>query len=220
MKNWGWMVVVVLAILPTIRILGMLHLSPGGTGTPWITMDTPEMPLHGGRHGHPGEALTGARMAVKVTGEWAIRWLVVVLSLTPFTILTGIKSRLYVRQAAGIAAFVYSFLHLLFFWMDKGWLETFREVNFILGLIATLVMVVLAMTSSRKAIRMLRRNWKRMHSLAYAAGILAVLHVVLLKHGDWMPYLVILSVGFILRVNFVKERFLSLRFKSVSVVPT
>jgi hypothetical protein len=37
------------------------------------------------------------------------------------------------------------------------------------------------------------------------AGILAVLHVVLLEHGDWIPYAVLLVAGFTLRLSVVKQ---------------
>jgi sulfoxide reductase heme-binding subunit YedZ len=128
-----------------------------------------------------------------------------VLSLTPITILTGIKSRLHVRQALGITAFVYASLHFLFFCVDKGWMATFKEFGLVLGLISTLVMMVLAITSNRRSMKFMRKFWKKMHRMAYLAGMLAVCHVVLLEHGDWIPYAVLLVIGFTLRTPVVKQ---------------
>jgi sulfoxide reductase heme-binding subunit YedZ len=202
-NNWGWILVILLAILPLANIFRMIHVDISGPFPSWFTMDS--IILHGRRPWEVPREVSGARIAVKETGEWAIRWLVMVLSLTPFTLLTGIKSRLHVRQGMGITAFIYAFLHLVFFLIDKGWMETFKEVGFILGLLATLIMMVLAITSNRRSIKWLKRTWKRIHRMAYFAGILAVLHVALLKHGDWFPYLLILALGFVVRTSPVKQ---------------
>jgi len=202
-KNWGWLVIVFIGIIPLTGIVRMINLDFSGTGTSWFTMDT--ITMRGRGHGGVPEVVTGAHIAVKVTGEWAIRWIVAVLCLTPITILTGIKSRLHVRQAMGITAFVYAGLHLLFFCIDKGFMETFSEFGFVLGLISTLVMMVLALTSNRKSLKLLRRTWKKIHRWAYPAAVLAVLHVVLLEHGDWIPYALLLAVGFTLRFPVVKQ---------------
>jgi len=201
-KNWGWVTVIIIGLLPLIAVLKMINLDFSGSGS-WITMDTFTMP--GRRPGELPKEVTGAGMAVKETGEWAIRWIVIVLSLTPFSILTGKKSSLSVRQASGITAFVYAGLHFLFFCVDKGWLETFKEFGSILGLIATLVMMVLAITSNTRSMKFLRKKWKKLHRLAYLVGVLAILHVALLEHGDWIPYLIILVIGFLLRSTFIKQ---------------
>ncbi|WP_163717110.1 ferric reductase-like transmembrane domain-containing protein [Mangrovibacterium lignilyticum] len=210
-SNWNWMLVVIIGFLPLTGILAMINLDFSSSADSWISMDSLTVP---GRN--PGDApriISGAHMAVKETGEWAIRWLVAILSLSPIAILTGIKSRLYVRQTMGITAFVYAALHFLFFCIDKSWVETFKEFGFVLGLLATLVMLVLAITSNRKSMRYLRKKWKKLHRMAYLAGFLAVLHVVLLEHGSWAPYLAILVVGFILRTTFVKSKISRLRTK-------
>ena len=208
-SNWGWITVIVIGIIPLIEVLNMINIDFSGSADSWISMDSFKM--QGRRPGEESRIVSGAHIAVKQTGEWAIRWIVVILSMTPFGILTGKKPSLWVRQAAGITAFVYACLHFLFFCIDKSFMETFRDVSFILGLIATLIMAVLAVTSNTKAMKSLRKSWKKLHRFAYLAGVLAVLHVALLEHGDWLPYLVILTVGFILRAEVVKEWFRVIR---------
>jgi sulfoxide reductase heme-binding subunit YedZ len=203
-KNWGWATAAVIGVLPLIGIMEMINLDFSGSG-PWISMES--FTMRGRHQGELPTEMSGASMAVKQTGEWAIRWIVVVLSLTPFSILTGKKPSLPVRQAAGITAFTYAGLHFLFFCIDKGWMETFKEVGLVLGLVATLVMTVLAFTSNTRSMKFLRKKWKKLHRLAYLAGILAVLHVALLKHGDWVPYLIILAIGFLLRAKVIKGWF-------------
>lgn len=202
-KNWGWITVVIIGLLPLIKIMSMIHIDFSASAESWISMDTFTMP--GRQPGELPREVSGAHLAVKETGEWAIRWMVIVLSMTPFSILTRIKPSLWVRQAAGITAFAYAAVHFMFFCIDRGLMETFIEVGYILGLIATLVMMVLAITSNRRSMKYLRNAWKKLHRLAYFAAILAILHVALLKHGEWVPYLIILAIGFLLRLNFVKK---------------
>jgi len=202
-KNWGWVTVIIIGLLPLVGVLKMINLDFSGSAETWFSMDSFTMP--GRRLGELPKVVTGAGRAVKETGEWAIRWIVIILSLTPFSILTGKKPSLSVRQAAGITAFTYAGLHFLFFCVDKGWLETFKEFGSVLGLIATLVMMVLAITSNTRSMKFLRKKWKKLHRLAYLAGVLAILHVALLEHGDWIPYLIILIIGFLLRSTFIKQ---------------
>ncbi|HBL77791.1 MAG: hypothetical protein A2W90_02215 [Bacteroidetes bacterium GWF2_42_66] len=201
-KNWGWVTVTIIGLLPFIEIMSIFSFDFSGTGS-WISIETFTVP--GRQPGELPREVSGAHRAVKETGEWAIRWLVVVLSLTPFSILTRIKPSLYVRQATGIAAFTYAFLHFLFFCIDRSLIETFEELGYILGLTATLIMLVLAITSNRKSMKFLRNLWKKIHQLAYLASILAVVHVSLLKHGDWLPYAIVLTIGFLLRLPFIKN---------------
>jgi sulfoxide reductase heme-binding subunit YedZ len=201
--NWGWITVLIIGILPLIEVLRMINIDFSGSIDTWISMDSFTMP--GRRPGEESKVVSGAHMAVKQTGEWAIRWIVIILSLTPFSILTRKKPSLWVRQAAGITTFTYAGLHFLFFCVDKGWLETFKEVGSVLGLIATLVMMVLAITSNTRSMKYLRKTWKKIHRFAYLAGVLAVIHVALLEHGDWIPYLIILAIGFLIRSTFFKS---------------
>jgi sulfoxide reductase heme-binding subunit YedZ len=72
-------------------------------------------------------------------------------------------------------------LHLIFYIADSGVSAIFREINSILALIATIFMIALAMTSAKWAIRLLKKNWKRLHRLSYVIAILAVFHVVLIE---------------------------------------
>lgn len=210
-KNWGWITVVIIGLLPLTEVMRMINIDFSGSAESWISMDSFTMP--GRRPGELPREVSGAHLAVKETGEWAIRWIVIVLSLTPFSILTGKKPSLWVRQAAGITAFAYAAFHFIFFCIDKGLMETFEEVGFILGLIATLVMLVLAITSNTRSMKYLRKSWKKLHRFAYLAGILAVLHVALLEHGDWIPYLVILATGFLLRLHFIKKEISKFRIR-------
>lgn len=180
-KNYGWMIVAILALLPLIP-LSKFMFSEGE--------DNVEMLYH-------------------ISGEFAIRWMTAVLTLTPFYILFGV-SNLFVRQAMGIAAAVWSILHFIIFLVKDGFLETFTQANYIAGFIATVILVPLLMTSNRKSMRKLKSNWKKLQRMAYIVIILSLLHVALLEK-NWIIYAIVVMIGFIIRYPLVKENIIKLR---------
>ena len=88
------------------------------------------------------------------------------------------------RKALGLYAFLYASLHLLNFvgldyGFDLGFIaqDALLDKPYILaGLLALLILLPLAITSTRGWMKRLGRNWKRLHQLVYGAGVLAVLH--------------------------------------------
>ena len=132
-----------------------------------------------------------------------------VLSCTPFFILFGVNN-LFVRQAMGIAAAVWSFIHFIIFIWAEGFAETFTEANYIAGFIAVLILIPLFFTSNRKAMKKLKKNWKKIQTYSYAAIILSLLHVVLLEK-TWLIYGIIVGIGFILRLPLVKNKIIDFR---------
>ncbi len=148
-------------------------------------------------------------MMYHISGEFAIRWMTAVLSLTPFYILFGVN-KLFVRQAMGISTALWSFLHFIIFLIAEGMLETFTQVNYIAGFIAVLILIPLFLTSNRKSMKKLRSKWKKLQSLAYLAIILSLLHVVLLEK-TWAIYAVIVGIGFVIRIPIVKKKLIGFR---------
>ena len=201
-KNWLWMAINLLAILPLLSLLIQMNLQFNSSGL-MVTADLPD----GFRHG-AGQSL-GDRspfgLMIHSTGEWAIRWLTVSLSITPLMILLGVRKLRRYRKLFGLYAFVYSLFHLIFFIADRNVISIFTESNFILGTVAFSVMLILAITSNRWSHKKLRKAWKKIHKWVYAAALLAVLHVALLDHGSWIPYAIILLLGFFMRLPSVKR---------------
>ena len=198
-KNYGWMIVTLIAILPLFIIINMINIyfSNG------LTITLIESAASDGK--------TTLEMLYHISGEFAIRWMTAVLSCTPFFILFGINN-LYVRQSMGIATAVWSFIHFVIFLVAEGFLETFTQVNYIAGFIAILILIPLFFTSNKKSMRRLKKNWKKLQRLAYVAIFLSLLHIVLLDK-TWLIYAVIVGLGFIIRIPVVKDKFIKLRLK-------
>ena len=133
----------------------------------------------------PAEAL------MHVTGEWSLRLLALTLLVSPLRVWTGWSLLLKLRRMLGLYAFFYGCIHLLSFvqfyvgWTPAGLLEELAERPYItMGFMAWLLMLPLAITSTRGMQRRLRRNWLRLHRLVYPAAILACLHLLWQVRSD------------------------------------
>lgn len=198
-KNYGWIIVTILASLPLLVVLRMINIDFSNG----IALSFAENTV--------GEGRTTVEMLYHVSGEFAIRWMTAVLTCTPFFILFGVNN-LFVRQAMGIATAVWSLIHFIIFIAAEGFLESFTQVNYIAGFIAVLILIPLFFTSNRKSMKKLKRNWKKLQSLAYVAIFLSLLHVAILDK-TWIVYAVIVGLGFIIRVPIVKEKLIAIRQK-------
>ncbi len=152
----------------------------------------------------------------KKTGQSAIILLGLSLACTPINSVFGFRQVLTVRKSLGLYAFLYAAMHLLnFIGLDYGF--NFKYIlsdavltkrYMLVGLSAFLILLPLALTSTKGWMKRLGRNWKRLHKLAYAAGVLAVLHYVWLVKLDltWpLIYATILGVLLFLRVSPVRK---------------
>lgn len=117
------------------------------------------------------------------TGLWALRFLLATLAITPLRRTTGWHWLIRYRRMLGLFAFFYASLHLLIYLVvDLGgfWAQVFEEIAkkpFItVGFLAWLLMIPLALTSTKAMMRRLGRRWATLHKLVYAIGVLAVLH--------------------------------------------
>lgn len=119
-----------------------------------------------------------------VSGRAAMIVLFFSLACTPLNTIFGFRRALTVRRSLGLIAFAYASLHLLnFVGLDYGFdwnlivQDAVLDKPYILaGSLALLLLALLAITSTRGWMRRLGRNWKRLHRLVYAAGVLVVLH--------------------------------------------
>lgn len=105
------------------------------------------------------------------------------LAITPLRRLTGWNQIIKVRRLVGLFAFSYASLHLLIYLgLDQGFawsfiVEDVVERPFItVGAAAFLLLVPLAVTSTKGWIRRLGKRWQRLHRLVYLAAALGVVH--------------------------------------------
>lgn len=126
------------------------------------------------------------------TGDWAIRFIVLTLAITPLRKLLAAPGLIRYRRMLGLFAFFYAALHFLtWFAIDKFFdvheiLADFTKRRFIIaGLTAFVCMVPLAVTSTAGWIRRLGgRRWQGLHRLIYVTAVAAVIHYYWLVKSD------------------------------------
>jgi len=126
------------------------------------------------------------------TGIWALRLLLATLCITPLRNLTGWNKLVRYRRMLGLFAFFYASLHLtVYLVVDLGgfWSQILTEIArkpFItVGFLAWLLLIPLAITSTKGMMRRLGRNWQRLHRLVYICAALAALHFLWqVKYGE------------------------------------
>ena len=132
-----------------------------------------------------------AETLIRNSGEMTLRCLLLTLAVTPLREWTGVAAFARLRRMLGLLTFTWALLHLLAYsWLDMGWYvdDILRDVAkrpFILvGTLAVLLMLPLALTSFNAAIKALGAlRWKRLHRAVYAVGLLAILHFFWMRAG-------------------------------------
>ncbi|MEZ4517326.1 MAG: protein-methionine-sulfoxide reductase heme-binding subunit MsrQ [Chloroflexota bacterium] len=158
------------------------------------------------------------RAIILRTGKAAIILLVASLACTPLNTVLGWKYALTMRKPLGLYAFMYVCLHLLtFVWLDYAFVfpliveEIVKRRYALVGFAAFLLLVPLALTSNRYSMKKLGKNWKKLHTLVYLIGILAVIHYVwLVKNAYTQPliFATVLATLLIIRLPAIKQFFL------------
>jgi len=118
-----------------------------------------------------------------VMGRWGLIFLLLSLAVTPLRTVTGLNRIIRIRRLLGLFAFFYVSLHfLVYLVLDQGlaWsfiLEDIAKRPFItVGFLAFLLLLPLAVTSTKGWIRRLGRRWRTLHRLVYPAAALGVVH--------------------------------------------
>lgn len=144
---------------------------------------------------NPFEELT------RQSGLWTLRFLLLTLAMTPLRRLLGRPWPLRYRRMLGLFTFFYASAHLLtYLWFDQffDWQEIFTDIAkrpFItVGMLAWLLLLPLALTSTKGMMKRLGRHWKRLHQLVYAIGLLAVLHFLWLVKADLREPLIYMAI--------------------------
>jgi sulfoxide reductase heme-binding subunit YedZ len=166
--------------------------------------------------------------ATQRTGQAAIILLILSLACTPISTYLGWKDAVKLRRALGLYAFMYAAIHfVLFTIVDFGLqpdliVREFVEKRYLwVGLPAFIILIALAATSFRWAMKRLGKNWKRLHRLIYLGAILVVLHLAFVIKGDlftlsgdvWKPLVAAIVIGILLivRLPWLRRRWVSWR---------
>jgi len=125
------------------------------------------------------------------TGGWALRLLLMSLAVTPLRRLMGWNALAPHRRTLGLLAFGYACLHLTTYLafeleFDPAELEkSLVERPYITaGFTAFVLLLPLALTSTRRAQKRLGTRWQRLHRLVYLALTAASVHFLWAVKAD------------------------------------
>lgn len=120
--------------------------------------------------------------ALHVTGQWAVRFLIATLALTPLQRLFRCNRLALVRRMFGVGTFLWAALHFTLYVASLKYdaalvmSEIARRHYLTIGFLALLGLALLAATSTDHMLKSLGSWWKRIHSLVYAIAAIALLH--------------------------------------------
>lgn len=134
---------------------------------------------------NPAEAL------VRATGDWTLRMLCVVLTVTPLRTIAGWPSLARLRRMLGLWTFAYAVLHMLSYsWFDMGLdvadiaADIAKRPFILVGFTALLLLTALAATSFNRVIKAMgAKRWQTLHKAVYAVAGLAILHFFWMRAG-------------------------------------
>lgn len=187
-----WWLVFLIAAMPALVMLGLFYFNPRALG-----VDPVEVVLN-------------------ESGQWAFRFLLITLVCSPLRRL-GFKQVARFRRMLGLYAFAYASLHLVTYiggwnqWQFSAFYEDVIRRPFIyLGMIAWAILFVLAITSLKHLIKLLKKRWIVVHRFVYLSAVLVWVHVWMQSRasaGEAIAY------GLILLLLFVERAVRSFRAK-------
>ncbi|MFT5442576.1 MAG: sulfoxide reductase heme-binding subunit YedZ [Myxococcota bacterium] len=125
------------------------------------------------------------------TGGWALRMLLATLAVSPLRRASGWNWLAPHRRTLGLASFAYALAHFATYLVfDLGFDFAFLSEDILerpyitVGFATFSILLALALTSSKAAIRKLKKRWVTLHRLVYLAGIGGVVHFLWLVKAD------------------------------------
>jgi len=152
---------------------------------------------------------------IRYLGDWALRFVLIALAVTPVRIVTGWLPIARLRRMLGLFAFFYVVLHvlgyvgidLLFDWAAL-WKDILKRRYITVGMAALLMLVPLAATSTDAMVRRLGGvAWRRLHRLVYPASIAGVIHYfMMIKAGYQEPLIYAVILAALLGIRLYKRQ--------------
>ncbi|MDP2818245.1 MAG: protein-methionine-sulfoxide reductase heme-binding subunit MsrQ [Polaromonas sp.] len=162
-----------------------------------------------------------AEHLIRATGDWTLRFLCIVLAVTPLRMVSGTLALARFRRMLGLFTYFYGVIHLLSYsWFDMGFdvpeiiKDIIKRPFILVGFSAFLLLTPLAATSFNAAIKKMgARRWQTLHKLVYLIAGLGLLHFFWMRSGkndfaEVAVYAVILAVlmGWRARQHMKKKR--------------
>jgi sulfoxide reductase heme-binding subunit YedZ len=119
------------------------------------------------------------------TGEWAVRFLLLSLAVTPLRRIANFPKLILVRRMLGLTVLAYALIHLGLYVVDQNFVltkvvtEIATRIYLTIGFVALIGLAVLGATSTDGMIRRLGKAWPRLHKAVYTITVLGLVHYFL-----------------------------------------
>ena len=148
-------------------------------------------------------------------GEWTLIFILLTLSMTPLKKITKSVEWIKFRRMLGLFTFFYASIHMLsYVGLDYRFdfepliNDVLKKKFIFIGFSAWLLLIPLAVTSSEKMVRLLKKNWRKIHRLIYIIGIFGVLHYIWLSKTIFFKpliFLIILVILLLFRIKITRS---------------
>jgi sulfoxide reductase heme-binding subunit YedZ len=123
------------------------------------------------------------REIIHTFGKTALNLLLITLLVTPVRELTKWSNLARLRRMLGLFVFFYVLLHFISYgWLDQGLdfaaigADIVKRPYITIGMLALLLLIPLAITSTNNMMRRLGKRWLALHRLVYLIALLGVWH--------------------------------------------
>ncbi|MGX9419317.1 sulfite oxidase heme-binding subunit YedZ [Vibrio sp. WJH972] len=127
-----------------------------------------------------------AKAIVLSTGEWALRFLIITLAVTPLVRVVKWRWVMIHRRMLGLYSLFYAFLHLVSYYLfilgsnlELLVSETIKRPYILVGMPALIILALLGVTSTKGWMKRLGKRWQRLHRWVYPATLLALVHLIM-----------------------------------------
>lgn len=129
---------------------------------------------------------------IRFTGDWALRFLLITLAVTPLRRIVNAAWLLKLRRMLGLFAFFYALVHVLgyvvldqFFAWDEIWKDIVKRPFITVGMMSFVLLIPLAATSNHFSMKRLGgQRWKNLHQLVYIIAGGSIFHYIWLVKAD------------------------------------
>ena len=158
---------------------------------------------------------------IRATGDWTLRFVCIVLAVTPLRTLSNTPQLARFRRMLGLFVYFYVVIHLLSYsWFDMGFdvadivKDIIKRPFILVGFLAFLLLTPLAATSFNAAIKAMgAKRWQMLHKLVYGVAGLGLLHFFWMRSGkndfaEVFVYAAIMAVllGWRVRQYLIKKK--------------
>ena len=132
-----------------------------------------------------------AEYLIRATGDWTLRFLCIVLTVTPLRVISSTPALARFRRMLGLFVYFYVVLHVISYsWFDKGFdiegivKDIIKRPFILVGFLGFVLLTPLAATSFNRAIKAMgAKRWQMLHKAVYVIAGLGILHFFWMRAG-------------------------------------